>query len=264
MSDEPPKGQPAETAAGERVTARTAELKRPNPERDVVSGNANPRKRARVDRESVALARKKPTRNKKVTPVSKPEEPEASRVRKTYRRRQKAEWSSPAQSAIRDVDYDEVPPSTVQLSSLTTKGHELPAIETVTTAPVSRALRIEGKNGKTTPTGPPQMGTKPTVEPDDKTCASIGKPKECDPCAQFQCLPTASILEDDDSIQSFSSSPHSPPLVLVDMPVAKVISAFRSRWMACSFFFSLRQRPQLQVTMVPPPDLFLELSLVQS
>ena len=250
-------------ATEERVATRTVELKRPNVEKDIpsVSDNAKPRKRTRVDpdSETIALARKKPTRNKKGNVVSKPE---SSRVRKTYRRRQKAEWSSPAQSAIRDVDYDEVPPSTVQLSSLTTKGHELPAIETVTTAPVSRALRMKGKNGKTTPTGPPQMGTKPTVEPDDKTCASIGKPKECDPCAQFQCLPTASILEDDDSIQSFSSSPHSPPLVLVDMPVAKVISAFRSRWMACSFFFSLRQRPQLQVTMVPPPDLFLESSLV--
>lgn len=210
--------------AGERVTVRTAELKRPNPERDVVSGNANPRKRARVDRESVASARKKPTRNKS-TPVSKPEKPEASRVRKTYRRRQRREWSSPAQSAIRDVDYDEVPPSTVQLSPLATKGHDLPAIETIATVPVPRASRTKRKNGKITPTEPPHVGTKPTTEvPGDKKCANIGKPQECDPCAQIQCPPSASVLEDDDPIQSFSSSPHSPALIPVGM--VKVIGAF--------------------------------------
>jgi hypothetical protein len=228
LSDEPPRGKLAETVAGERVAARTVKLKRPNPDGDipsVVSDNAKPRKRARVGSETVALARKKPTRNKKGTPVSKPEKPEASRVQKTYRRRQKTEWSSPAHSAIRDVDYDEVPPSTVQLTSLVTNGRDSPAIEPVAAVPIPRALRMKGKNGKITPTEPPQVGTKPTAEvPDDKKSANIGKPKGCNPCAQIQCPPTASVLEDDDPIQSFSLSPHSPSLVPVD--TAKVINAF--------------------------------------
>jgi hypothetical protein len=217
-----------------------------------------------VDRETVALARKKPTRNKKGTPVSKPEKPEAPRVRKTYGRRQKTEWSSPAHSAICDVDYDEVPPPTVQLSSLATNGRDLPAIEPVTAVPIPRALRMKGKNGKITPAEPPQMGTKPTAEvPGDKKCASIGKPKESDPCAQIQRPPTASMLEDDDPIQSFSSSPHSPSLVQVDM--AKVISAFQIFLVACLFLkFSLHWTLQLQAMVMPPPGLCLKLSLVQS
>ncbi len=223
LLDEPQKGKKAKMAAEERVTARTVELKRPNTEKDIpsVSDNVKPRKRARVDRENVALTRKKPTRNKKGTAVSKPE---PSQVRKTYRRRQKAEWSSPGHPASRDVDYDEVPPSTVQLSSLTANGRNVPTTETVTTVPIPRPLRMKGKNGKIIPPEPQVAKTKPTVEvPNDKERASDGKHKECDPFAQIQCPPMASVLEDDDPIQSFSSSPHSPSLMPVDM--VKVINA---------------------------------------
>ncbi|KAF8267847.1 hypothetical protein EI94DRAFT_1801158 [Lactarius quietus] len=212
--DEPPRGKPAKMVAEERVTARVVELKRPNTE-DIpsVSDSAKPRKRARVDRETVALARKKPTRNKGTSVIKS----ESSRVRKTYRRRQKTEWSSPGHSATCDVDYDEVPPSTIQLSSLVTNGRDLPATDTVTTVPIPRALRMKGKTGKITPTEP-QVVTKPTVEiPNDQKCGNIGKPKERDPCAQIQSPPTASLPEDDDPIQSFSSSPHSPSLLSVDV-----------------------------------------------
>ena len=209
-------------ATEERVAARTVELKRPNVEKDIpsVSDNAKPRKRTRVDpdSETIALARKKPTRNKKGNVVSKPE---SSRVRKTYRRRQKAELSSPGHSVIRDVDYDEVPPSTVHLSSLAANARKLPATETVATVPTPRALCIKGKNRKMES----QVGTNPTAEvPNDKKHGSIESPKECDPCAQIQCLPMGSVLEDDDPIQSFSSSLHSPSLLPVD--TVKVISSF--------------------------------------
>jgi hypothetical protein len=167
------------------------------------------------------LARKKPTRNKKGTVVSKPE---SSRVRKTYRQRQKAECSSPGHSVIRDVDYDEVPPSTVHLSSLAANARKLLATETVATLPPPRALRMKGKNGKVVPTES-QVGTKPTAGvPNDKKRGSIESPKECDPCAQIQCLPMGSVLEDDDPIQSFSASPHSPSLLPVD--TVKVINSF--------------------------------------
>src|SRR5258708_27318713 len=119
----------------ERVTVRTVELKRLNTEKDIlsVSDNPRPRKRARVDRENVPSTRKKPARNKRGTSVSKPE---SSRVPKTYRRRQKTEWSSPGHPANRDVDYDEVPPSTVQSSSITANGRNLPATDTVATYPI--------------------------------------------------------------------------------------------------------------------------------
>ncbi|KAH8983706.1 hypothetical protein EDB86DRAFT_228670 [Lactarius hatsudake] len=188
-------------------------MKRPNTEKDIpsVSDNAKPRKRARVDRENVASTRKKPTRNKKGTPVSKPE---SSRVQKTYRRRQKAERSSPGHPANRDVDYDEVPPSTVQLSSLIANERKSLATQTATAAPIPRAPR-KGKNGKITP---PVAKTKPTVEvPNDKGRESNGNPKECDSRTQIQCPPAASGLEDEDPIQSFSSSPLSPSLMPVDM-----------------------------------------------
>jgi len=71
-------------------------------------------------------------------------------VQKTYRRRQKAERSSPGHHANRDVDYDEVPPSTVQLSSLIANERKSPATQTATAAPIPRAPR-KGKNGKITP-----------------------------------------------------------------------------------------------------------------
>jgi hypothetical protein len=217
LLDEPQKGK---TVSKERVTARAVELKRPNTEKDIpsVSDNARPRKRARVDRENVASTRKKPTRNKKDTSVSKPE---SSRVRKTYRRRQKTEWSSPGPPANRDVDYDEVPPSTVQSSSLRANGRNLLATDAVTAVPIPRALRMKGKSGKVIAPDP-QVGMKPTVEvPNDKERASNGKPKECGSRAQIQRPP--SVLEDDDPIQSFSSSPHSPSLIPVD--TVKVNSA---------------------------------------
>ncbi|KAH9001638.1 hypothetical protein EDB92DRAFT_85898 [Lactarius akahatsu] len=211
--DESQKGKLAKTAAEERVTARAVQMKRPNTEKDIpsVSDNAKPRKRARVDRENVASTRKKPTRNKKGTSVSKPESP---RVQKTYRRRQKAERSSPGHPANRDVDYDEVPPSTVQLSSLIANERKSLATQTATAAPIPRAPR-KGKNGKITP---PVAKTKPTVEvPNDKGRASNEKPNECNSRTQIQCPPAASVLEDEDPIQSFSSSPHSPSLMPVDM-----------------------------------------------
>ena len=208
----------------ERVTTRKVELKRQNTE-DIpsVSDNARLRKRARVDRENVASTRKKPARNKKGTSVSKPE---SSRVQKTYRRRQKAERSSPGCPANRDVDYDEVPSSTVQPSTLTANGRNSPATDTVTTVPVPRALRMKGKNGKVIPQEP-QVRTEPKVEvPKDKERASNGKPKKCGSRTQIQCPPTASVFEDDDPIQSFSSSPHSPSLKQVD--TVKVTAPFIS------------------------------------
>ena len=196
----------------ERVTARKVELKRPNTEEDIlsVSGSTRPRKRARVDREIVPSTRKKPARNKRGTSVSKPE---SSRVRKTYRRRQKTEWSSPGHLPNRDVDYDEVPPSTVQSSSIIANGRKLPATDTVATYPIPGALRVKGKDGKVTPPEP-EVGTKPMDEiPNDKERSRNGKLKDGFR-AQIQCPP--SVLEDDDPIQSFSSPPRSPSLMPVD------------------------------------------------
>ncbi|KAH9063712.1 hypothetical protein EDB83DRAFT_797774 [Lactarius deliciosus] len=143
--------------------------------------------------------------------MSKPESP---RVQKTYRRRQKAERSSPGHTANRDVDYDEVPPSTVQLSSLIANERKSLATQTAIATPISRAPR-KGKNRKITPS---VAKTKPTVEvPNDKGRASNGNLKECDSRTQIQCPPAASVLEDEDPIQSFSSSPLSPSLMPVDM-----------------------------------------------
>ena len=208
--------------AEERVTARTLELKRPITEKDIpsVSDKAKSRKRARVDCEPVAMARKKPTRNKKGTSVSKPE---SSRFRKTYGRRQKTEWSSPDHPATCDVDYDEVPP-TVQLSPLVANARNLLATKAVATVPIPRAPRMKGKNGKIVSTEL-QARTKPTAGvPNDKWRGSMEMPKECDLRAQTQYPPTASVVEDDDTIQSFSSSPQSPPLLPVD--IVKVMGTF--------------------------------------
>ncbi len=245
-----------------QVATRTVKLKRPNTEKDIVSTSdqVKPRKRARVDRENVTSTRKKPARNKKGISATKPE---SSRVRKTYRRRQKTERSSPGHSANRDIDYDEVPPATVQLNASANE-RDSPTTKIVDTVPISRALRMKGKNEKVTSPELPVPRTKPTVEvPNNEESASNGKLEPCDPRAQIQCPPTTSALEDDDTIQSFSPSPRSPPLMPVDM--TKVITGLHLSLSDLLILSnSLHSKSEPLAMLVSSPVLYLELSLIQS
>ena len=137
-----------------------------------------PRKRARVEPEKISLPRNRPTRrSKKDAPVSKAAKAAPSQVRKTYCKRQRIERSSPDHYVNRDVDYDEIPPSAAGLNSSTAKRRTLP----------------------------PKKSTRPADKANNDK-KEKGEPKQMGVCL-VQVPPTEVVLDDDDPIQSFSSSP---------------------------------------------------------
>ena len=144
------------------------------------------RKRARIEPENISLPRNRPTRrSKKDVPVSKAPKAAPSQVRKTYRKRQKIERSSPGHCVNRDVDYDEIPPSAAGPNSSTAKRRTLP----------------------------PKKSTRPADEANNDK-KEKGEAKQMGVCL-VQVPPTEVVLDDDDPIQSFSSSPSEllPPVV---------------------------------------------------
>ena len=171
-----------------------------------------PRKRARVEPENISPPRNRPHRSKRDASVSKHRKGVPSRVRKTYRKRQKIERSSPGHCVNRDVDYDEIPPSTVALNSPTAKGRTLPPKKSSDIS-TSTALQAKGTKGRTILQGSPMVGPRPADEtPNDKK-QEKGEPNQTD--VLIQVLPSEVVLDDDDPIQSFSSSPSELPSVAV-------------------------------------------------
>ena len=160
-----------------------------------------PRKRARVEPEDISSPRNRPHRSKKDTPVSKPRKATPpSRVQKTYRNRQKIERSS-GHRVNRDVDYDEIPPSTAAVHSPT-----MPPKKSSDDISMSRVLQVKGIKGKPVVHGSPMVGPWPMDETSNDKRQEKGKPNQTD-TSLIQVPPTEVILDDDDPIRSFSSSP---------------------------------------------------------
>jgi hypothetical protein len=190
------------------VAIPTAELKckRPVTEGDVSvtsSKHDQQRKRARLGPE-IHPSSDKPYRSNKVISGGKPRRAAPSRVQKTYRNRQKVERSSPRLCVDRDVDYDEIP----LLNSRTAKERILPPTKTSNVISDSKATRMKGVNGRTTLSDSPTEGSKPAVEiPDDKKQEKKDRSRSAGVCP-IQGPPAEIAFDnDDDPIQSFSSSP---------------------------------------------------------
>jgi len=196
-----------EKVSDEQGTTRTAELicKRPVTEGDMSvtsSKQGQSRKRARLEPESISSSRNKPYRGKKAMSGGKP-----SRVQKTYQNRQKIVRSAPGRCANRDVDYDEIPISTAALNSPTAETCILPPTKTSNVMSVSRALRVQGTDGRTSLPSSPTVGPALAVEiPDDKK-QEKERPRQADACHIQGPLAGTTSDDDDDPIRSFSSSP---------------------------------------------------------
>jgi hypothetical protein len=138
--------------------------------------------------------------------VSQTRKAAPSRGQKTYRNRQKIERSSLGHCVNPDVDYDEIPPSTAALNSPTANGRTLAPKKNSNDIPPSRPLQVKSTNGKTIPQPSPSVGPRPADEiPDDKK-QEMGKPNQSD-ALLVQVPPIEAVTDDDDPIQSFSSSP---------------------------------------------------------
>jgi hypothetical protein len=171
------------------------------------SKHGQQRKRARLGPESHSSS-DKPYRGNKVISGGKPRKVAPSRVQKTYRNRQKVERSSPKRCAKRDVDYDEIPLLKATLNSHTAKERMLPPTKFGNVVSASKATRIKGTNGRTNLSDSPTVGSEPAVEiPDDKKQEKRDRSRLAGvrpvqgPPAEIACD------DDDDPIQSFSSSP---------------------------------------------------------
>ncbi|KAI0253876.1 hypothetical protein BJV78DRAFT_1359903 [Lactifluus subvellereus] len=194
---------PTRRVAEGRGTVRAAGLqqKRRITEGDMTvtpSEHGLPCKRARVGPENISSPLIKPSRNKKDTSMSKPRKMAPPRVRKRYRNRPKTERSPPGHSANPDVDYDEIPPPTAPLDSSTAKDGSLSAPPTGGAILTSSVLQTRSRRGRTILSGSP-------TAPDNKR-ANKAKAKQAG-ADLIQAPPPEVILEDDDPIQSFSSSP---------------------------------------------------------
>ncbi|KAI9510405.1 hypothetical protein F5148DRAFT_594968 [Russula earlei] len=215
---------PVQSVVKQQGTFRTAELmsKRTITEGDVLvtpSDQGPPRKRVRVEPGNISSQRNKPHRAKQGISVRKPRKAAPSRVRKTYRNRQKVERSS----GVWDVDYDEIPPSTAASKSTAAKECTLPLATTSDSMPVSREVQVKGTNGRTV--FPSSTALKPTdVTPNDK---KIEKLNHTDVCS-IQ-IPTTHVLDDDDPIRSFSSSPSESLSLTIDASGPNVSVACEAR-----------------------------------
>jgi hypothetical protein len=197
----------------------------------LTSKRGRPRKRARISPENISPPHNRPHRSKKDTFMNKPRKAAPSRVRKTYRNRQKIERSSLGHCVKPDVDYDEIPPSTAALNSPTAKGRTLAPKKSGDDIPTSRPLQVKSTNGKTSLQRSPSVGPRPANEiPDDKKQA-MGKPNQSDACL-VQVPPTEVVTDDDDPIQSFSSSPSELLSLVVD--AVKVFNSLLSIGISCS------------------------------
>ena len=211
-SDRSRKRTPGENVAKRQEPAKTAESQ----SKDLVTegevpitskrGRGRPRKRPRIESENLSPPRNKPHGSKKDTFVSQTRKAAPPRVRKTYRNRQKIERSSLGHCVNPDVDYDEIPPSTVAPNSPTAKGRTLAPKKSSNDIPTSRPLQMKSPNGKTILQPLPSAGPWRADEiPDDKK-QDMRKPNQSD-ALLVQVPPTEAVTDDDDPIQSFSSSP---------------------------------------------------------
>jgi hypothetical protein len=226
-SDRSRKRTPDRSVAEQQELAQTVEPQSKDlvTEGDVplTSKRGRPRKRARIEPENISPPHNRPHRSKKDTVVSKPRKTAPSRVRKTYRNRQKIGQSSLGPCVNPDVDYDEIPSSTAAVNSPTAKGRTL--------NPKSRPLQVKSTNGKTILQRSPVVGPQPADEiPDDKK-QEMGKPNQSDACL-VQVPPTEVAIDDDDPIQSFSSSPSE--LVSLAVDAVKVFNSLHSIGISCS------------------------------
>ena len=195
----------------------TAELtcKRPVAEGDAQgtsSKQGQPRKRARLETECISSSRNKPCRSKKAIPVGNPRKVAPSRVRKTYRNRQKIERCSPGRcvdSVVGDVDYDEIPLSAAVLNSPTAKGRILSPTMTRNAISTSKALLLKDTNEWPNLPGAFIVGPAPPVEIlDNKKQEEMETPRQTDACGIQGSLAGLTPDDgDDDPIRSFSSSP---------------------------------------------------------
>jgi hypothetical protein len=234
LSDRSRKRTPGENVAEQQEPAQMVESQSKDlvTEGDVplTSRRGRPRKRARIEPENISPPRNRPHRNKKDTFVSKPRKAAASRVRKTYRNRQKIERSSLGHCVNPDVDYDEIPPSTTALNSPTAKGHTPAPKKSSDNIPTSRPLQVKSTR-KTILQRSPLVGSQPADEiPDDKK-QEMGKPNQSD-ARLAHVPPTEVVTDDDDPIQSFSSSPSELLSLAVD--AVKVLSSLHSIGISCS------------------------------
>jgi hypothetical protein len=197
----------------------------------VTAKRGRPRKRARIEPENISPPRSRPYRRKKDTPVSKPGKAPPSQVRKTYRNRQKLGRSSPGHCVNPDVDYDEIPRSTAALNSPAAKGRTMSPKKSSDDISTSRVLEVKAINGRTILQRSPSVGPRPTDKtPNDKK-QGMGKPDQSDACV-IRVPPTEVVLDDDDPIQSFSSSPSELLSLAVD--AVKVFNKLRSIGISCS------------------------------
>ncbi len=221
------KSAPVDSVAEQQEIAQTVELQSKDlaPEGDVpiASKRGRPRKRARIEPENISPPRNRPHRSKKDTAVSKPSKAAPSRVRKTYRNRQKRGRSSPGHCVNPDVDYDEIPPSTAAPNSPIAKGRTSARKKSNDDISTSRVLQMKSTNGRTILQRPPSVGPRPADEtPNDKK-PEMGKPDRSDACF-VRVPPTEVVLDDDDPIQSFSSSPSELLSLTVDAVGGSIVS----------------------------------------
>lgn len=234
-SDRSRKRTTGENVAKQQEPVQTVESQSKNlvTEGDVplTSKRGRPRKRARIEPENISPRRSRPPRSKKDTFVSKPREAAPSRVRKTYRNRQKVGRSSLGHCVNPDIDYDEIPPSTAALNSPTAKGRTSAPKKSSDDIPTSRPLQVKSTNGKTILQRSPSVGPRPADEiPDDKK-QEMGKSNQSDACL-VQVPPTEVVTDDDDPIQSFSSSPCELLSLAVD--AVKGFNSLHSIGISCS------------------------------
>lgn len=187
-------------------------------------GRGRPRKRARIEPENVSPPRNTPHRSKKDTFASKPRKAALSRAQNTYRNRQKIRRSSPGHHVNPDVDYDEIPPSTTALNSPTAKGRNSTPKKGNDDIFTSRPLQVKSTNGKTNLQRSPSVPRPAGEIPDDKK-QEMRKPNQSDACL-VQVPPTEVIIDDDDPIQSFSSSPSE--LLPLAIDAVKVFNSLHS------------------------------------
>jgi len=123
-----------------------------------------------------------------------------------------------------DVDYDEIPTSTAALNSPTDKGRTLTPKKSSGDVPTSRPLQVEitDSDRKTILQRSPLVPRFADEIPDDKK-QEMGKPNQSNACL-VQVPPTEVITDDDDPIQSFSSSPSELLPHAVDAVKVSIIS----------------------------------------
>jgi hypothetical protein len=247
------KRTPGENVAKQQEPAKTAESQ----SKDLVtvgdvpltSKRGRPRKRARIESENISPPRNRSHRSKKDTFVSQTRKAAPSRVRKTYRNRQKVERSSLGHCVNPDVDYDEIPPSTAALNSPTAKGRTLAPKKSSNDIPTSRPLQVKSTStkGKTNLQTSPSVGPWPTDGiPGDKK-QEMGKPDQSDACL-VQVPPTEAVTDEDDPIQSFSSSP--TELLSLAVDAVKAFNSLCSIAISCSTLNSLNPKSRFLAMQV--------------